>query len=155
MNILNLRAPAGAAIINGSSTYPSLHGIASFRQTDRGVLVSIEVGGLPQGNECRTGIFALHIHEGAPCTGNEDDPFADAKTHYVGSKNCPHPYHAGDLPPLFSNKGYAFMSVLTDRFSVKDIIGRTIIIHSAPDDFTTQPSGNSGVKIGCGLIEAK
>lgn len=41
---------------------------------------------------------------------------------------------------------------LTDRFKVDDVIGRTVIIHDKPDDFTTQPSGNSGEKIACGII---
>ena len=86
-------------------------------------------------------------------TGNEDDPFADAKTHY-NPKSCPHPYHAGDLPPLFSANGYAYSAVLTDRFTVDEIIGKTVVIHSSPDDFTTQPSGNAGRKIACGVITA-
>ena len=43
--------------------------------------------------------------------------------------------------------------VLTNRFAVKDIIGRTVVIHDKPDDFTTQPSGGSGVKIACGEIK--
>ena len=57
------------------------------------------------------------------------------------------------MPPLFSNKGYAFMIFLTDRFKVDEIIGKTVIIHSMPDDFKTQPSGDSGMKIACGVIE--
>jgi Cu-Zn family superoxide dismutase len=44
------------------------------------------------------------------------------------------------------------MSVLINKFTVNEIIGRTVIIHSQPDDFTTQPSGNSGKKIACGEI---
>ena len=58
------------------------------------------------------------------------------------------------MPPLFINDGYAFMIFLTDRFKVDEIIGRTVIIHSMPDDFTTQPSGNSGMKIACGVVES-
>ena len=100
---------------------------------------------------CSGGVFGFHIHEGNACTGNENDPFANAGGHY-NPTNCPHPYHAGDLPPLFSNNGYAFMSVLINKFTVNEIIGRTVIIHSQPDDFTTQPSGNSGKKIACGEI---
>ncbi|MCX7614928.1 MAG: superoxide dismutase family protein, partial [Clostridiales bacterium] len=65
---------------------------------------------------------------------------------------CNHPGHAGDLPPLFGNYGHAFMAVFTGRVSVSEIIGRTVIIHASPDDFTTQPSGNSGKKIACGQI---
>jgi len=44
------------------------------------------------------------------------------------------------------------MSVLTDKFTVEEIIGKTIIIHNMPDDFTSQPAGNAGQKIACGII---
>ena len=45
------------------------------------------------------------------------------------------------------------MSVLINKLKIKDIIGKVVIIHDSPDDFTTQPSGNSGTKIACGKIE--
>ena len=45
------------------------------------------------------------------------------------------------------------MSVLIDKFKIKDILGKTIIIHDKPDDFTSQPSGNSGTKMACGVIK--
>ena len=45
------------------------------------------------------------------------------------------------------------MKVLSNRFSIEEIIGRTVIIHDAPDDFRTQPSGNAGMKIACGVIQ--
>ena len=64
----------------------------------------------------------------------------------------PHPYHAGDLPPLIGNDGFAYMSVLTNRFKIDEIINKVIVIHENKDDFTTQPSGNAGKKIGCGKI---
>lgn len=89
---------------------------------------------------------------GTSCTGNSNDEFANAKAHY-NPKNCPHPYHAGDLPPLIENNGYSYMSVFLNKFKVKDIIGKVIIIHDMPDDLTTQPSGNSGTKIACGEIK--
>ena len=93
----------------------------------------------------------MHIHEGAECYGNNHDPFADAGMHY-NPYDCAHPYHAGDLPPLFSAHGIAWEAVLTDRFTVEEIIDRTVIIHAMPDDFKSQPSGNSGEKIACGVI---
>lgn len=89
---------------------------------------------------------------GTSCSGNSEDKFANAKTHYNPTK-CPHPYHVGDLPPLIETKGYCYMCVLINKFKIKDIIGKVIIIHDMPDDFTTQPSGNSGTKIACGRIE--
>lgn len=45
------------------------------------------------------------------------------------------------------------MSVLINKFKIKDILGKTIIIHDKPDDFVSQPSGNSGTKIACGVIK--
>lgn len=46
-----------------------------------------------------------------------------------------------------------YLSVRTDRFSVGEIIGRTVVIHSDPDDFHSQPAGNAGEKIACGVIQ--
>jgi copper/zinc superoxide dismutase (SODC) len=109
--------------------------------------------GLPlAGGPCGGRIFGFHIHEGGACSGNSNDWFADTLAHYNPGK-CEHPYHAGDLPPLFGNNGFALALFLTNRFRVEEIIGRTVIIHDRPDDFTTQPSGNSGVKIACGEIK--
>lgn len=145
--------PAAVAQIQGSSQYPALHGTVSFYPALRGTLVAAEFFGLPaSGNPCQSPVLGFHIHEGGSCTGDESDPFKDAGMHY-NPKGCPHPFHAGDLPPLFSNNGYAWMCVLTNRARVKELVGRTVIIHSAPDDFTTQPSGNSGEKIACGVIQ--
>lgn len=44
-------------------------------------------------------------------------------------------------------------TVLINKFKIKDILGKVVIIHDMPDDFTTQPSGNSGTKIACGKIK--
>lgn len=145
--------PQAWARVRGSDQYPEIQGNVRFHQTAHGVLVSAEIAGLPKpGGTCDRPIFAFHIHEGDSCTGNREDPFANVRMHY-NPYNCPHPYHAGDMPPLFGVNGYAFSAFLTDRFTVREIIGRTVIIHSKPDDFTTQPSGNSGVKIACGVIQ--
>lgn len=76
---------------------------------------------------------------------------ADAMAHY-NPGGCKHPYHADDLPPLFGNNGFVLSLFLTNRFSGDEVIGRTVIIHDQPDDFTTQPSGNSGTKTACGVI---
>jgi Cu-Zn family superoxide dismutase len=140
------------AHIKGSREYPTLHGTVTFKQTRKGVLVIAEIYGLPDNNEYNTGVFAFHIHSGMSCSGTKEDPFANAGTHY-NPQGYPHPYHAGDLPPLFSNNGYAYMSVITNRFNLKDIIGRVVIIHRNIDDFSTQPAGNAGAKIACGKIK--
>ena len=64
-----------------------------------------------------------------------------------------HPMHSGDLPPLLSATGRAYMAVLTDRFSIGQIIGKTVVVHSRADDFQSQPAGNAGEKIACGVIQ--
>ena len=149
--ILRGRAQA-AASITGSDSYPDLSGTVRFYQTKEGVVVCTEISGLPYSNDsCRRRIFGFHIHTGTDCGGNMADPFSDAMSHY-NPHGCDHPYHAGDLPPLFETSGLALSAFLTDRFTVGEVIGRTVIIHDQPDDFTTQPSGNSGTKIACGVI---
>ena len=62
--------------------------------------------------------------------------------------------YTGGLPPLLSNHGYAWMAFYDARFTISDILGRSLIIHENRDDFTTQPAGDSGTKIACGVIEA-
>lgn len=146
------KAPQAEAVIKGSSEYPDINGKVRFYRTNSGVLVAAEVFCLPtSASECCDRVFGFHIHEGDECCGNSSDPFAGAKSHY-NPCNCTHPHHAGDMPSLFENDGYSFSVFLTDRFSINEIIGKTVIIHSDPDDFTTQPSGNSGSKIACGVI---
>lgn len=144
--------PDAQAILRGSPDYPRISGTVNFYRANHSVLVAASVSGLPFGaGPCGARVFGFHIHEGRSCSGNAQDPFAGAGAHY-NPGNCPHPRHAGDLPPLFGNNGYALMTVLTNRFTIAEIIGRAIIIHSNPDDFTTQPAGNSGTKIACGII---
>lgn len=144
--------PDAVAILRGSDKYPRLRGEVRFYQTRYGVIVAAEVTGLPMptGN-CQSPVFGFHLHSGGSCTGTASDPFADAKGHY-NPQDCPHPHHAGDMPPLFGSNGYAFSVFLTDRFSVDEVIGRVVIIHAKPDDFTTQPSGNAGEMIACGSV---
>lgn len=146
------RYPQAWARMTGSDVYPEIQGIVKFFQTDQGVIVSAHITGLPRAEDkCKQPIFAFHIHSGKRCAGNAEDRFAEAGMH-DNPGGCAHPYHAGDMPPLFGAGGNAVSVFLTDRFHVDDILGKTVIIHSSPDDFTTQPSGNSGVKIACGEI---
>lgn len=144
-----LTRPANAwAAVRGGKEYPRLLGTVKFFQTTAGVLVLAEVWGLPK---TPTGVFGFHIHAGGSCTGNGENEFADADGHLNPEKK-PHPEHMGDMPPLFAQHGYAWLSFLTSRFTVRDILGHTLIVHQDPDDFTTQPSGNAGKMIACGVI---
>lgn len=108
-------------------------------------MVTVEVRGLPESD---SGFFALHIHEKGDCRA---DGFPDTGGHFdpLGRE---HPCHAGDLPPLLSANGRAFLAVFTRRFRPEEVLGRSVVIHSHPDDFKTQPSGGAGSKIACGVI---
>ena len=141
------------AIIKGSAAYPNIRGLVRFYQTNNGVYVITSVTGLPAGTSpCDSPIFAFHIHMGGSCESGGEEAFPMTGTHYNPAW-CNHPYHAGDLPPLFSAGGIAMSSVLTDRFTVREIVGKTVVIHSGIDDFKTQPAGGAGEKIACGVIQ--
>lgn len=143
--IFSFGRPAAIAHMAGNG----ISGTVSFYHFKGNVLVVADICGLPRSSEpCSPGVFGFHIHSGQACTGVD---FADTRGH-LDLLDCPHPSHTGDLPPLFSCNGAAFMAVQTGRFRLSDIIGHTVVIHSQPDDFHTQPSGNSGTKIACGVI---
>jgi Cu-Zn family superoxide dismutase len=104
---------------------------------------------------------AVHFHEHGDC-GNMGE-----NTHgHWNSTNEDHgkwdsaAYHSGDIGNIkLDSKGHGTVSVTTDRWNItandmKNIIGRGIIVHGGTDDYVTQPTGNSGPRIGCGVIEA-
>ena len=141
----NTKIPDAVARITGEIEAPRLSGCVQFYQERGCVLIVAKISGFP---ESETGFFGFHIHQGNTCAGAE---FSGTGNHYNPAEQA-HPEHAGDLPPLLRCNGSAYLSVSTDRFSVKEIIGRTVVIHSDPDDFRTQPAGNAGRKIACGVI---
>lgn len=148
MEMMQAKRPSAAARIWGSGAAPGLRGTVRFSPHGEGTLVTAELWGLP-GSE--SGFFAMHVHETGDCRG---EGFPNTGSHYDPGKR-EHPMHAGDLPPLLRRRdGRAWLAVVTDRFRPEDVVGRSVVIHSHPDDFRTQPSGSAGAKIGCGIIAA-
>lgn len=149
LHILHVNKPNAVAWVTGGSQEPQISGLVKFYDTPYdGVLVEAEIFGLPNRNmQDSTAFYAMHIHENGDCSDN----FSHTGNHYNPSGQL-HPTHAGDLVPLFSNQGYAWSSFYDKRFAIDEILGRSVIIHAMPDDFMTQPSGNSGEKIACGII---
>ena len=146
------RLPTAVAVMQGGPLYPKIQGTVKFYQTTHGILIATELVGLPEaGERCGGRFFGFHIHSGARCAGNAEDPFAEAGTHYNPS-DCAHPDHAGDLPPILGAGGIGYSVVLTDRFTVAEIVGRTVVLHERADDFTARPTGNAGRRIACGEI---
>lgn len=146
------RMPDAYALVKGNNEYADIRGNVYFYGVHGGTIVVAEIFGIPvQDNPPGGNFHGFHIHAGPSCTGTEADPFADADGHY-NPENTNHPNHDGDLPPLLANDLMTWSAVYTKRFHPDDIIGRTIVIHEMPDDFMTQPSGNSGAMIACGEI---
>lgn len=141
----NSMRPSARALIKGGEAFPEINGEVLFYQRKCAIIVAARVSGLPKND---SGFYGFHIHEGDCCEGED---FQKSGSHY-NPKDEPHPKHSGDLPPLLFCSGSACMEVKTDRFNVREIIGRTVIIHNDADDFHTQPSGGAGEKIACGVI---
>lgn len=117
-----------------------IRGTVKFFPQYPGIMVTAEIFGLSDG------FHGFHIHEGRSCGGVD---FADSGAHFGTGT---HPNHAGDLPPILSCGGKAYLAVYTNRFQISEILRRTVVIHADPDDFTTQPAGASGRKNACGVI---
>ena len=164
-----LSAAAAAALLSACGALPgagpsavaelqptrgnSLSGTVKFTQQADGVLVAARLSGLKPGQE-----HGFHIHEKGDCssgdgmsTGGHFNP--GGKPH--GPQSGEH--HAGDMPALkadaagnvdtsFSVKG------LTIGSGANDIVGHGLIVHAAPDDYTTQPTGNAGARMACAVI---
>lgn len=144
--------PALTAYISGGRNNPQIAAVVRVYSVEDGSLVEISAEGLPKGE-----ILGFHIHDGESCEEFCTEPFPRTGSHY---QKCPrnvpncqkHPYHAGDLPSIFTNDGDAYMAFYTNRFLPEDVDGKTAVIHSGSDDFMTDPSGNSGEKIACGKL---
>lgn len=156
MNLNNINR--AMAIMTGSPYAPNLYGNIFFYSVEGGTEVFAEIWGLPlykpaQDNMQPISPFGFHIHDNGVCEITDpDNPFVSAGGHY-NPTNQPHGNHAGDFPVVFSNGGYARMGFFTDKFKPVDIIGRSVILHQNPDDYRSQPSGNSGIRMGCGIID--
>lgn len=145
------------ARIKGGPLAPDIKGTVTFKDIPEGTMVCISVTGLPPfkpGTETTLpiGPHGFHIHENGVCeVGDPTNPFTAAGGHW-NPTNQPHGNHAGDFPVLFSNGGRAYMCFFTNKFSFSDVIGKAVIIHESPDDYKSQPAGNAGKRLACGVI---
>jgi Cu-Zn family superoxide dismutase len=145
--------PAASAQLM-ATTGNTVTGQVQFTQKGDKVLVTGEVRGLKPNAE-----HGFHVHEKGDCssgdgmsTGGHFNP--DGKAHGAHAQS---EHHAGDLPSLKADaSGTARFSFESTTLSVgagrADVVGRGLIVHRDPDDFKTQPTGNSGPRLACGVI---
>ena len=144
---------AAAEILDPSG---SVIGTATFEQTPTGVLMYVEVAGLPPG------AHGIHLHAAGSCT-----PDFKQATGHINPGGVPHGLRhpdgpdSGDLPNLYVGAdGSAMAEFFATRVSVAggdmpallDEDGSAVIIHEQPDDHLTQPIGGAGGRIACGVI---
>ncbi|HET8711727.1 MAG TPA: superoxide dismutase family protein [Spongiibacteraceae bacterium] len=130
------------------------NGTVTFTQHGDKVLLDAEIAGLTPG------LHGFHIHEKGDCSA----PDGTSAGGHFNPTHQPHgepsgiAHHVGDLPMLYADAdGRAKLHVELDSVALQgeqSIVGRAVIIHQKPDDFVTQPTGNSGARVACGVIMA-
>lgn len=131
-------------------------GTVGFSPTANGLRVQARVSGLTPGEH------GFHIHEVGDCSAPDA---SSAKGHFnpAGKPHGHHDgteHHAGDMPNLVADASgnasiIAEVAMLTLTEGPNSIVGRSIVIHADPDDYKTQPAGNSGKRIACGVIHTR
>lgn len=132
-------------------------GAAELEQTPGGVLIKLDLKGLPPGEH------AFHVHEKGAC--EQADGFKSAGGHFAGGggkhghvKGGP---HAGDMPNQFvAQDGSLRAHVMNPKISlgsgkgnVFDKDGSALVLHAKPDDYKSQPAGDAGDRIACAVIK--
>lgn len=145
------------ANIKGGLLYPEIKGEVIFLQYPKFVEVSVMIHNLPKferSEGLKIAPFGFHIHNGKNCeVGQINDQFPLVGSHY-NPNDQPHGNHAGDFPVLMPlSNGTVMMKFTTDKFKLNEVLGYPVVIHLSPDDYSTEPAGNSGIKIACGTIE--
>lgn len=146
--------PMGAVAGIEARSGSSVKGTATFTAKEGKVTLELKVEGLEPGPH------AFHLHEKGDCSapdaasaGPHWNPTAEAHGKWGTA-----PFHHGDVGNLVADaNGKATLIFTTDLWEIgsgdeHDIVGKSLIIHAKPDDFTTQPTGNAGGRIGCGVI---
>ena len=152
------RPPAGpraTAVIEGRSGN-SLSGTAAFTQNGDTVHVVVDVANAPEG------VHAVHLHEKGDCSAPDATSagghFNPMKMEH-GSPDAP-AHHAGDFGNMtVGGEGHGHLELDSTMLTVTpgdhSVAGHAIVVHAKEDDMHTQPTGNAGARIGCGVVEQK
>jgi Cu-Zn family superoxide dismutase len=147
-------APEAQVVLKPTQGH-SAAGTLSLRAEAGGVRISGEITGLKPGSE-----HGFHVHENGDCSA----PDATSAGGHFNPTGQPHgkmgtgAHHAGDMPNQRANaEGVADVDMVVSGISLdpdsdKNVVGRALIVHQQPDDYKSQPSGNAGPRIACGVI---
>jgi Cu-Zn family superoxide dismutase len=139
----------------GSKSGSTATGEAIFDQTGKEVTLKLNLIKLSPGTH------AVHIHDKGDCSSPDGKSAGD----HWNPTGAPHGkwgadgYHLGDIGNVqVGPDGKGFLTLSTDKWNIgqggpNDIVGHAIIVHGGVDDFKSQPAGNAGPRIGCGVIE--
>lgn len=151
-------APAAAALVHlEARSGSSANGELELRATERGVLIDGEIGGLTAGSE-----HGFHVHEFGDCSA----PDASSAGGHFNPHDAPHgppaadqaQRHLGDMPNVVADaNGSSRISVAVPGATLHDggahdLVGKSVVVHEKRDDHVSQPSGDSGGRIACGVI---
>lgn len=125
----------------------SVAGTVTFAPAADKVRVEVHLSGLTPG------AHGFHVHEAGDCSAADA---SSAKGHFNPAAK-PHGEHAGDMMNLIADaSGNANTDFELAQFSLSEgengIIGRSVVVHADPDDYKSQPAGNSGKRVACGTI---
>jgi Cu-Zn family superoxide dismutase len=162
LTVTALLAASGAALAKDAKAEAKLEsrsgstvtGKVTFTQHGAKVAMKVEVSGLTPG------AHAIHLHDKGDCSAPDA---ASAGGHWNPTsedhgKWAHTPFHHGDIGNLVADaKGKAEMHMESELWTVgdgkpSDVVGRAVIVHAKEDDFTTQPTGNAGGRVACGVV---
>jgi Cu-Zn family superoxide dismutase len=147
----NRQATAVIEPKSGTST----SGAAMFTTDGKTVTLQLDVTGAPPGEH------AVHIHEKPDCSADDATSAGDHwnPTNMAHGKPNGGPFHLGDIGNMkVGDDGKGSLTFRSEKWAIgtgqmNDVVNHAIVIHAGADDFTTQPSGASGARIGCGVIK--
>ncbi|MDQ7039468.1 MAG: superoxide dismutase family protein [Rhodothermus sp.] len=152
-----VEVPAGPEVSRAVAVlYPTdghqVTGVVHFTQTAEGIQIEATVSGLTPG------LHGFHIHEWGDCSA----PDATSAGGHFNPTNQPHgapdsaTRHVGDLGNLEADEDgmarYSRVDTVVALSGPRSIIGRAVVVHAAEDDLTSQPTGNAGGRLACGVI---
>ena len=148
-------ASAELKVLNSSGGQGATAGWANFTESGGKLTIQIDLRGVPAGEH------GTHIHMNGACgstTANGTTTVGGAAGGHFNPSGAKHPQHAGDLGNInVQSGGTGTLTFTSNDLTLKEgdemsVLGRSVVVHAGKDDLQTDPSGNSGARLLCGVI---